>query len=257
MSRTIWLVWELTTREFAIRYKGTLLGALWPVLYSGMFLAVFSFVFTVILRVRWGTAGEQSAVHGSIMIFCGMVPYFFFAEVTGRSPSLILSSANLVKRVRFPIHLNPVVAVNSAFLIALLNCFLLTLFGLAAGEASLWAIIYLPLILVPLYLFNLAVAWIVSSFSVFFRDMTQIVPIFIQVIMFMAPVFYPLQAVPSEFHAIFSANPLTYFVEAFRTGVVGTFDAVQWGKNLAVHGVFAVAAAWIFSRLRPAFADLL
>lgn len=256
MQQDLWLTWELTKREVAQRYRGTFLGILWPVLYAGLFLAIFSFVFTVVLRVRWGQDGQGMAT-GSLMIFCGMVPYLFVAEVMGRSPSVMLASANLVKRVRFPVHLIPVVSINAALIIAAINLTLLLAFAFAVGEAAASAALFLPLILVPLYLFALGIGWFFSSVAVFFRDLGQIAPVLVQVMMFMAPVFYPASIIPPDFLPFFGLNPLTYFVEAFRSALAGDFDVALWLQMIALHGGVAALGGFVFHRLRPAFGDLL
>ncbi|MFC5354281.1 ABC transporter permease [Azospirillum himalayense] len=256
MQQDLWLTWELTKREIAQRYRGTFLGILWPMLYAGLFLAIFSFVFTVVLRVRWGQSGENMAT-GSLMIFCGMVPYLFVAEVMGRSPGIMLASANLVKRVRFPVHLIPVVSINAALIIAAINLALLLAFAFAVGEADAFAVLFLPLILVPLYLFALGIGWLFSSVAVFFRDLGQIAPVLVQVMMFMAPVFYPASIIPADFLPYFAVNPLTYFVEAFRSALGGQFDVALWLQMVALHGGIAALGWLVFHRLRPAFGDLL
>lgn len=259
MLSDLWLLWELTKREVAQRYRGTLFGILWPVLYAGLFLAIFSFVFTVVLRVRWGDGGDGTggSAAGALMIFCGMVPYLFVAEVMGRSPGMILSSANLVKKVRFPVHVIPVVAVNAALIIAVINVALLLVFAYSVGNAKASTIVFLPLVLVPLYMFALGIGWLFSSVAVFFRDLGQIAPVLVQVMMFMAPVFYPAAIVPAEFLPVFNLNPLTYFVEATRASLAGHFDVLLWLRMVILHACFAGLGWLVFHRLRPAFGDLL
>ena len=235
------------------RYKGTILGVLWPILYSLLFLVIFSFVFTVVLSVRWGTSNGS----GALMIFCGLVPHLFISEVMGRSPSVIFGSANFVKKVRFPVEFLPVVAVNSAFIICLINLLLLIIFGFADGQASLASIFYMVLILVPLYLFAIGLGWILSAAGVYFRDISQISPVFVQLMMFMAPVFYPVANIPEHLRKFFYLNPLTYFVEAFRNSLAGNFDVSAWILVTSMYVMFACCAAIVFRRLRPAFGDLL
>lgn len=258
MQQDLWLIWELTRREVSQRYKGTFLGILWPVLYSILFLSVFSFVFSFMLKIRWASGGSDADMtHATLMIFCGMVPYLFMAEVMGRSPVFMLTAQNLVKKVRFPIHLIPVVNVNAAMLIALVNVVLLLAFAFATGGAVPIAIVYVALILIPLYLFALGLGWLFSAVAVFFRDLAQIAPVVVQILMFMAPVFYPASAVPEEFRAFFVLNPLTYFVEAFRAALEGQFSISGWLTVTMLHGGFAVLGRFVFDRLRPAFGDLL
>lgn len=250
-----WLIWELTKRELTQRYRGTILGILWPVLYAVMFLSVFAFVFSVLLKVRWG--GDPSVRSGTLMIFCGLVPYLFLAEIIGRGPSLVLSAQGLVKRVRFPVHLIPVVAVNGTMLITLVNTVLLFTFAIFTASAPLIALPILLALLVPLYLLALALAWLFSSATVFFRDLTQMSPILAQLMMFLAPIFYPRDIVPDAYAPIMALNPLTYFVVAFRDALSGGFDSGAYVLALFGYALFAALAFIFFTRLRPAFGDVL
>ena len=178
MTRDIWLIWELTKRELSQRYRGTFLGVLWPVLYAAIFLGILSFVFTFVMQVRWTSRGEPASLgNASLMIFCGMVPYLFLAEVLNRSPLMLLSAQNLVKRVRFPVAVIPIVNVNAALVLCLINTVLLLGYGLITGKTSPWAIAILPLLLVPLYLFALGISWLFSSVTIFFRDLAQVTPV--------------------------------------------------------------------------------
>jgi lipopolysaccharide transport system permease protein len=253
ISKNFWLVSQLTKRDFMQRYKGTFLGILWPVLYSLLFLTIFSFVFTVVLSVRWGTASGS----GALMIFCGLVPHLFIAEVMGRSPTVILGAANFVKKVIFPVQLLPVVAVNSAFALCIINIILLIIFSIVDGVGSAETIVIMMMLCLPLYLFALGLGWLLSSVGVYFRDISQIAPVLTQLMMFMAPVFYPIENIPENIRTYFYLNPLTYFVEAFRDSLHGTFSLSGWLVATLVYALFALGSMLIFRRLRVAFGDLL
>src|SRR4051794_44919 len=114
MTQRIWLGLVLTRRELSQRYRGTILGTFWPFLYAGLLLAMFTFVFSFILKVRWSLGEEARPNEGALMIFAGLVPYLFIAEVLTRSSTCITSVPNFVKKIRFPLSLLPIVVVNSA-----------------------------------------------------------------------------------------------------------------------------------------------
>ncbi len=253
MTQNFWLISQLTKRDFMQRYKGTFLGILWPILYSLLFLSIFSFVFTVVLSVRWGS----SPGNGALMIFCGLVPHLFISEVMGRSPMTIVGAANFVKKVRFPIEFLPIVAVNSAYIICLINVVLLLLFGFVTDQATALSIPIMLMLLIPLYLFAASVSWILSALGVYFRDISQIAPVVVQLMMFMAPVFYPVSNIPENIRAVFYLNPLTYFVESFRDALAGNFDVKAWLIVVTVYAILAIISSVVFRRLRPAFGDLL
>ena len=253
-ANIFWLGWALTKRELAQRYRGTFLGILWPILYGLLFLTIFAFVFSVLLKVRW--AGGDVKM-GAIMIFCGLVPYLFLAETLGRSPTLVAGAKGMVRSAGFPVPIIAVVAVNGVFVILLLNIVLLLGFAFIQGTARPVSILIYLALLIPLYLLGLAIVWFIGALAVFFRDLTQIAPILAQVLMFMAPVFYPLSIVPDQFAPIFALNPLTYFAVAFRDGLSGSFDGSAWMTVTTIFAALAALAAWFFQRLRPAFGDVL
>lgn len=253
------LAWDLTRRDLAQRYRGTVLGAFWPFLYGALSLLIFTYVFSVVLKVRWPVAAGDTPASGALMIFAGLVPYLFVAEVISRAPASIVSVPNFVKKVRFPLRVLPVVVVGSAMLLSLVNAGLLVIAaGIARGglPATAWL---LPLAYLPLGLFALACAFALSSLGVFFRDLGQISPLVAQLLMFLAPVCYPLEQVPDSVRAVVDANPLTYFTGVFR-GLVLQGTPLQWDawimQTLLWSGLL-VLAAWLFRRTRPMFADLL
>nr|WP_247749276.1 ABC transporter permease [Rhizobium sp. L245/93] len=253
LKQSFWLVFDLTQREFSQRYKGTFLGVLWPIVYSLLFLAIFSFIFTVVLSVRWGSAPGN----GALMIFCGLVPHLFISEVMSRSPTVIHGATNLVKKVRFPVRLIPVVSVNAAFILCIINLILLIFFGIIKQQITIYSLVILPAIMLPLYLFAVGLGWFLSALGVFFRDISQIAPVAVQLMMFLAPVFYPLQNIPEKVRPIFLLNPLTYFIEALRNGLDGHISWSTWAAVTLFYACFALTGAFVFRRLRPAFGDLL
>jgi lipopolysaccharide transport system permease protein len=258
IKQRLWLVSELTKRDLAQRYRGTLLGLIWPVLYAALYLAVLTFVFAIVLRIRWGQYDASQPVGaGALMILSGLVPYLFIAEVMGRSTDVINSAQNLVKRVRFPLHLLPLVSVNSALALGIINSALLVAVGLALGYARPSAIILLPLVWLPLFVLAVGVAWMLSAVAVFFRDLAQVTPVVVQLMMFMAPVFYPQSMIPDEFQFLVELNPLTYFVDAFRGAMAGYLEWVGWLRSLVFQCCFAAFSYLVFRRLKPAFADSL
>lgn len=260
-SQYWWLGISLIKRDLAQRYRGTALGMLWPFLYSGLLLAIFSVVFSVILRVRWtdiaGSANEKGI--GALMIFGGLVPFLFVAEVLNRGSSAVTSLPNFVKKVRFPLALLPIVMVGSAIVLAAINTLILVV-AVAVTTRTLHAtVLLLPVLYVPLMLFALGLALFLSALGVFFRDLTQLMPLLSQILMYLAPVCYPRSIVPPRFNHYIDLNPLTWFVETMRLLVFGGAvpSLSSWLVQITVWMVFAIAGFVFFSRTRRMFADLL
>ncbi|PDT64974.1 sugar ABC transporter permease [Bradyrhizobium ottawaense] len=259
MAHTLWLGFMLTRRDLSQRYRGTVLGALWPFLYAGLLLSMFTFVFSLVLNVRWSAGTDGRPNEGALMIFAGLVPYLFIAEVMTRSASCITSATNFVKRVRFPLALLPVVAVNSALVLAAINALILV-----AAVGVIWGavpptVLALPLIFLPLAAIGLGLAFLFATLGVFFRDLSQLSPLLAQLLMFLAPVCYPASAVPAAFTTAVELNPVTWFVTAFRNLVLD--GEMMAAGDLASHSagcvLFALASFAFFQRTRRSFADLL
>jgi lipopolysaccharide transport system permease protein len=259
MKQTLWLGLLLTRREVSQRHRGTILGALWPFLNAGLLLALFTFVFSLVLKVRWSVGGEARSNEGALMIFAGLVPYMFIAEVLTRSATCVTAVPNFVKKVRFPLALLPGVVVSSAAVFAMINALILIC---AAG--LLWrsmpaTALMLPLLFVPLVLFALGLAFLFGALGVFFRDLSQICPLLAQLAMYLAPVCYPASAVPSAFIPLMALNPLTWFVTTFRDLTLDGRPILlgDWAVQTLVCLGFALAGFAFFQRTRRSFADLL
>ena len=259
MMQTLWLCSVLTRRELSQRYRGTVLGALWPFLYSSLLLAMFTFVFSLVLKVRWSLGSDARPNEGALMIFAGLVPYLFIAEVLTRSATCITSVPNFVKKIRFPLMLLPIVVVNCALVLAAINALILI-----AAAGLLWqnipiTTLMLPMLFVPLAALGLGLAFLFGALGVFFRDLSQVSPLLAQLAMFMAPVCYPVSVVPPLFIAAIELNPITWFVGAFRDLVLDgrAVSLADWAEHTLVYIVFAVVAFAFFHRTRRTFADLL
>lgn len=259
MAQTLWLGLTLTRRDLAQRYRGTVLGALWPFLYSGLLLTMFTFVFSLVLKVRWSVGDASRPNEGALMIFSGLVPYLFIADVLTRSSSCITAVPNFVKKVRFPLLLLPMVVVNSALVLAAVNTIiLLCATMLLWGSVPLTALM-LPLLFIPLAAIGLGVAFFFASIGVFLRDLSQVSPLIAQMLMFLAPICYPIEAVPPVFAAAIQLNPVTWFVSMFRDLALDgrAMTLSGWTLHTVACVLFAAAAFAFFQHTRRLFADLL
>ena len=253
------LIVQMTRREVVGRYKGSALGLAWSFLTPILMLAVYTFVFSVVFKARWGTDGDESKTQFALVLFVGMIVHGLFAEVLNRAPGLILSNVNYVKKVVFPLDVLPVIAIGAALFHASISlAVLLIAFALFNGYLH-WTIIFVPVVLLPLVILTLGVAWIFASLGVFLRDVGQTVGIITTVMLFLAPIFYPVTALPEEVRPLIMANPLTFIIEEAR-GVVILGRMPEW-TGLGIYTLAATAVAWAgfawFQKTRKGFADVL
>ncbi len=253
------LVWQLTQREITGRYRGSVLGITWSFFQPLLMLAVYTFVFSVVLHTTWRGEASSGKVNFAIILFSGLIVHGFFAECVNRAPMLVLSSVNLVKRVVFPLEILAVVMIGVTFFHLLVG--LLILFGamLLFGLDFYGTALYLPLILSPLILVTLGVTWFLAAVGVYLRDLGHVVVVVSTVLLFLSPVFYPISAVPERIRFLIYLNPLTFVIEQVRA-------VLLWGESpawtgLAVCGVCSLFFAWlgfyVFQRTRKGFSDVL
>ena len=226
--RNLWshsdLAWQLAQREIASRYRAARLGLLWSVLTPLALLAIYTFVFSVVMRIRWGDDPDESRGEFALAMFCGLLVYNVFSEVMVRAPGLIVGSPNYVKKLVFPLEVFVVSILVSALINMLISLGVwfvgwMLIMRTWPNLTSLWV----PLAMIPVCLTSLGLGWLVASLGVFIRDMGHAVLLFVQMLFFMTPIFYKTERVPESFRFILYINPLTHSIEDVR-------NALMWGK---------------------------
>lgn len=254
------LIVQMTKREVVGRYKGSVLGLAWSFFNPVFMLAVYTFVFSEIFKSRWSSLdGNDSKTQFAVVLFVGLIVLNLFNEVMNRAPSLILSNVNYVKKVVFPLEILPVIAMGAALFHALVSlAVLLAAFVIFNGYVH-WTVVFIPLILLPLIILSIGLAWMLASLGVFLRDIGQTIVIITTVLMFLSPVFYPITAVPERFRVFIMANPLTFIIAQAREVLVGGHMPNFFG--LGIYTLVAATIAWVgyawFQKTRKGFADVL
>jgi lipopolysaccharide transport system permease protein len=252
------LIWQLVRRDVEMRYRGSVMGLLWSVFNPILMLAVYTFAFGFMLKSRW-SEGSGSHSEFAIILFAGLIVQGWFAECFNRAPGLILGNVNYVKKVIFPLEILPWVAMGSALFHTLISLLVLILSFACIHLYVHWTIIFLPVVLFPFMLLIMGLLWMLAAVGVYLRDVGQTVVIVSMILLFISPVFYPINNTPEGFRWIFYLNPLTFIVEQTRAIVI-------WGKlpiwnHLALYYLVSVGVAWagllIFQKLRGGFADVI
>ncbi|RUX75751.1 ABC transporter permease [Mesorhizobium sp. M7A.F.Ca.US.006.04.2.1] len=254
---------SLIRREVVGRYRGSALGLLWSLLNPLFMLAVYTFVFGVVMKSRWTMPDQQSATHSTgefaVVLFCGLIVFQFFAEVISLSPSLIVGNANYVKKIVFPIQILPVVASGAALFHAAVSLLVLLAFAYIVFGGIPATVILAPVVFAPLIVLVLGMAWILASIGVYFRDMSQIVTPLVTATMFLSPVFFQRTSLPTWLQPWLSLNPLAIPVESFRDVVL--FGVQPNWAALGNYSMVAIATAFFgyqfFQKTRRGFADVL
>lgn len=253
------LILQMTRREVVGRYRGSVMGLAWSFFNPVLMLIVYTFVFSMAFKARWGVRGEESKTLFAVVLFVGLIVHGLFAEVLNRAPGLILSNVNYVKKVVFPLEILPVICLGAALFHSFVSLLaLLAAFALSTGYVH-WTALLAPVVFLPLVVATLGFGWMLASLGVFIRDVGQTMGIVTTVMMFLSPVFYPITALPAAYRPWIMANPLTFIIEQAR-------EVLIWGhlpdwSGLAIYSALAVLIAWAgfagFHKTRKGFADVL
>lgn len=251
------LILSLSRRELLARYKGSALGIVWALLTPVVTIAIFTFIFAGIFGARFGVSSSpwDYAIH----LFCGLLPWTMFQEAVLHSSTTIVSHANLVKRVVFPLETLPIALTLSSLGNQLFGTIALLIAILLIRQQLPVSIFWLPVLLIPQLLFTLGVAWLIASLGVFLRDIAQGINLVMMAWMFLTPIIYPESMVPEHYRPFVNLNPFTPLIRSYRRVLIdGT--APDW-SGLAYFTAFALVSFffgyWWFARTRKNFADVI
>ncbi len=263
LAKSLWLhrqlIVQMTYHEVMGRYKGSFIGVGWSLFNPILMLGVYTFVFSVVFKARWGNSVGESKTEFAVILFVGLLVYSLFAEVLNRAPTLILSNVNYVKKVVFPLEVLPVIAIGGALFHSLVSIgVLLSAFAFLHGFIH-WTVVLTPLVFLPLIFVTLGLAWFLASLGVYLRDVGQSISILTTVMLFLAPVFYPITVLPEKYQLFLMFNPLTFIIEQARQVLI--FGQLPNWEELALYSMVSVLVAWSgywwFQKTRKGFSDVL
>ena len=245
------LLYFLTWRDVAVRYKQTALGILWAFIQPFMKLVVFSVIFGGLAKI------DSEGYPYPIFLYSALLPWQFFSEALGRSSTSVLGSSNLITKVYFPRLIVPMSSIGGGlvdFAIEFLILFgLMFCYHVPPTLAALWIV---PLVFLTV-LTALGAGIFLSSLTITYRDFRYVIPFGIQIWMYVTPVVYPVKAIPQKWQWIILLNPMSGFVEAYRSAILGR--AIPWsqlGLSLSVAGIVFLLGLYYFRKTESTFADI-
>jgi ABC-type polysaccharide/polyol phosphate export permease len=258
MVRAVWrarrVVQALLARDLRGRYVGSSFGLLWSVANPLTQLAIFTFVFATVLKVRFGDGGRPFVLY----LACALFPWLAFQESVLRSTTCLVDNAVLVKRVVFPVEVLPVQIALSALVHQLIALALLLVLMAAFGILPGASLLVLPALVAVQLLFTVGLGWMAAALHVYFRDTAQVLGVLLPMWFYVTPIIYPYDLVPDFLRPVLALNPLTALVQDYRDlflhGVVPLGVREVWLVTASL-SVFAAGAS-VFSRMRGEFADL-
>lgn len=258
-SESVRLWRTLVGQDLAARYRGTLLGRVWPLLMPVVMLAVYGFVFGAVFRARWPGLAEGDHLGFAINLFTGLLVHGLLAEAVGQSPGLMQQNSNFVRKMVFPLPVLVAVPLGTALVHSLLGFAVLIAINGAFGSGWHLSALAAPLVLVPYLALLYGMALTLAALGVYLRDLGQVTTVLVMVALFTGTVFFPASMVPDALAGVVRFNPISWPTEALR----GCLLHGVW-PDPAAFGLYALAAVLVlafgwrtFALLRRGFADLL
>jgi len=251
------LIFSFARRDLAGRYKGSALGIAWAVLTPIVMIAIFTFIFAGIFGARFGAS--DSHWDYALYLFCGLLPWSMFQESVQQSSNTIVTNANLVKRVVFPLETLPAAQAFAALGNQLFATIALLIGIIFIRQHLQLTALWLPLLLIPQLLFTLGAAWLIASLGVFLRDIAQGITLLLMAWMYLTPIIYPESIVPERFRWFINVNPFTALVRSYRhiflEGLAPDWRGLAYFTAIAL--IVFVFGYWWFARTRKNFADVI
>ena len=241
------LIWALALKELRVRYKRSVLGFIWALLNPLLMMVVMTVVFGTLLQI--------SLPHYSIFLLSMLLPWTFFSQTLSYSVESIVSNGELLKKVRVAEIVFPVAALVSNIINFLLSIIPLLVLIVALRFPLHWTLIYLPVPMVGLFLFTLGVAFFFATANVFYRDVSHIIQVILQVWFYLSPIIYSLDRVPEHYRWFFRLNPLLYMLNGFRLSIYyGLLPTLQSMMASLICGLLALGIGLsIFRRYEKKF----
>lgn len=250
------LIVDLVKNDFKMRFSGSILGTLWAYIHPVITLLVYWFVFQVGLR-----NGDVQGVPFVMWFVAGLIPWFYFSEAWSGSTSCLLDYSYLVKKVLFDIDIIPSIRLFASFIVHLFFIGLMFVIYILNGYYPTIYWIQLIYYAICLAVITTGLSYITSSLIVFFRDLSQIVSVILEVGMWLTPIMWQDSMLPDYIRPIFMMNPLYYIVKGYRNCMI--FNKWFWEEPLytcyfwIASALLLVIGFKVFDKMRDHFADVM
>ncbi|OKH16393.1 ABC transporter permease [Fischerella major NIES-592] len=255
------LLRALVRRDLEARYKGSILGNLWALLNQLSQLLIYTYVFSVVLKVKLSLKGvpENNFTFG-LWLFAGLLPWIAFSSGLIQAANSVVAQPNLVKKVVFPLALLPLVPTLSTFIESSFGLMALIFFVAVSTHTLHSTLALLPFIWLTQLLLTAGLGYLMAGLTVFLRDIPQTLGVILNIWLYLTPILYPAKAIPEEWrNLVFWLNPMTAIAEVYRDLVlVGEVKHWgEWGVTTVISAIVFCIGFSVYKRLRPAFADVL
>ena len=236
-------------KDIGGKYKNSFLGVLWSFVNPLLQIIVYAIIFPLIMK--------SDIEYYVVFMVCGLIPWNYFSTVINRTSFTMIENGNIIKKVYFPREILPISVATSETVTFLISSILILLFTLGYGLGLTINIVFYPLILLVQYVLLIGISLIVSSVTVYFRDLQHFIGVLLQLFFYATPIVYAVDTIPENFRWILKYNPMTYIIEGYRD--------IFWGQTapdistllivLAIGIVLCILGYLIFNKLQKKFAE--
>ncbi|MFO1497480.1 MAG: ABC transporter permease [Verrucomicrobiota bacterium] len=255
--RDLWryreLFYFLAWRDLLVRYKQTVVGIAWAVVRPVLTMAVLTVVFG-----RWAKLPSPPGVPYSLLVFCGMLPWQFFATALTESGSSLVNNSNLISKVYFPRLVVPASSVIASLVDFLISAVVLSIMMIWHRFVPSGAVVFFPCFLCLAFAAAFGVGLWVSALMVKYRDFKHILPFVTQFGLYLSPVAFTSEIVPDRWRFMYSLNPMVGVIDGFRWSLLG--QSMSWTSlalSCAVVGVILLTGIAYFRNTERSFADVI
>lgn len=252
------LLRELVITDFKLRYQSSFLGYVWSLLRPLALFVILYFVFVKFLRVG------ESVEHFPVYLLFGIVIWNYFSEVTNNGVSAIVSRGDLLRKLNFPKYVIVLAGSFSALINLGLNLLVVTVFAVINDVPLLGSLIWLPLLIVELFILALSMAFLLSALFVKIRDVNYIWEVIMQGAFYATPILYPLSIIPELAQKILILNPVAQIIQDIRyvaithdSATIGDVYGSEWARliPLAIVSLITVVSVAYFKSQSKYFAE--
>jgi lipopolysaccharide transport system permease protein len=247
------LLYFFVWRDIKVRYKQTVLGALWAVIQP----LSTTFLFTIIFGRLGGMAKQVNGPY-ALYVFVGLLPWTFFTNAVSQAANSLVGSSHLISKVYFPRLLVPVAAIGSGLVDFGISFVVLLIMMAFYGVAPSWTILTLPLFLAGTLISATGAGLLFATLIVVYRDFRYVIGVVMQLWLFGTPVLYTLDIIPERWRVLYAINPMVGMISGFRAAVLGgPFAAGVILMSSASGAIILFIGVRYFLHVERRFADVI
>ncbi|MCI8470820.1 MAG: ABC transporter permease [Clostridia bacterium] len=238
-------------KEIRGRYKNSFLGVMWSFLNPLLQLAVYSIIFGALL------AGGDSTY--PIYICVALIPWTYFTTTITQSAFTVIGNGDIIKKVYFPREILPISVVTSGAVNFIISTIIILAFVIFSGVGLSWYLLLYPFVLLVQYVLLLGISFIVSSITVYFRDLEHIIGVILLAAFYGTPIVYKLEQLPPNLQIIMQLNPMTHIINGYRDIFYyhQMPNMVTLSILLGISVIVTIIGYFLFKKLQKGFAEQL